>query len=321
MMDDFGEAVYQGIPVSENNIKKTEKDDDSADLENFEDLSVINIGALILLCNFVVATVFMARFGFARGVWETIGIGNKEKGYCFQIVPSKSLGGGRDWLLNVEDGTVSSKYSPDLVLGMSPIPVILAKKNSTNQFLLGKRINSSLMSGEFEPLIFEKIAGEQDSVNFGIGKVLFEEADCRKGLRHTSSTVDPTVKSLQVELVHNNFIKIVNENMITVKFWKIEVGSKVSFVSGTDKENPIYNSGGECDWTINNDGTFTRKNADKVLGREMPQIFLVPKGSPCQLVFESREFLVEGETVLLTLFLSSNGEFAGGRKIKLNYHG
>lgn len=328
-MDVFSEVAYEGISVSDNstNFKNTETNNDGTVSQDGEakiisKRSAVKSGLLFLTCIGAVV-VCIAQIGLSRSVWSLLGIGNEKKGECYPIQPAKMSGGGRDWILNVEDGTISSKHATDLVLGMGPMPVKLVKKGSPTQFVFDDSVKSSLADGESAPLLLAE-SSEQGSVQFGIGK-LFEEAKTWGGWRVLSNIVVPAVKALQVELVHDNFIKLVNEKMVlTVSFWNIEIGSDVIFL-GDKSEGYPYSTGGTgggSDWVLNDDGTIaTRKNADLVLGGGISPMVLVPKGSPRQLVFENIELLAAGEPAPLTFSSPGNGELAVGKKSQVNFYG
>jgi len=76
-----------------------------------------------------------------------------------QFVP----GGGRDWDLNIMDGTISPRLRPDLVLGYGERYIILTTKNSSQ----ARRFQnlSNLQNGETIPLRFENNNNENNNNN------------------------------------------------------------------------------------------------------------------------------------------------------------
>jgi len=303
-MDNFGEVAYEGVSIYNDDDTFPSNTMDSLALKDPEEVpnKKSGMGLLIFLS---------AALAFAvTGIWAQDLKGMFTSSGCPPSMPSKISGGGRDWILN-DDGTISTKLDPNLVLGAGPVPMILVPKDSPMAFVFED--NQSLMDGEAVPLVLSSSKNMEADGKLGVGKLFDDEMEWG-GWEFITSTVVPSEKAVLVELVDNNFLKLVDEELVLdVSNWNIAPFSTVNFVGGTDPvAYPTYAAGGGRDWVVNEDGTIAARNdPNLVLGRGMAPMVLLPKGSPRQLVFENMDLLAAGKTAPLTLSSPREGMGVG----------
>lgn len=217
-------------------------------------------------------------------------------------LPTKLPGGGRDWLLNVDDGTIAAKHQPNLVLGREANPsMVLVKKGSPSQFV-------------FDALPKIKDVDDPDATAL---LTLLSHPDLAVGTKYhdikedgpwrfIESGVVPHSNAVAVSFIDSNFLKLDDDRMdlvLDVAYWNMEEGSAVNFVGAPrDANEETYSSGGGRDWTIHEDGTVGCKHVPGlVLGLGPPRLVLVEHGSRDQLLFANLESLAKGEAAKLTL--------------------
>mmetsp|Transcript_1495 Transcript_1495/g.2197 ORF Transcript_1495/g.2197 Transcript_1495/m.2197 type:complete len:389 (-) Transcript_1495:238-1404(-) len=239
-----------------------------------------------------------------------MGVATTGLGYC--LFPTKSSGGGRDWILN-EDGTIAAKHQADLVLGLGHHPMVLVDRGSERQFVFDEETILALKSGEYVTLT--TASGQ------GIGK---------KGTQEQYATVEDytwrvieavadkasTENAILVRYENDNFIMVVNDNMaFDVSYWVYEAGNTVNFVGGNDVAATKMAGGGR-DWVINvEDGTVSPKSAPHLaLGSGAPVLILVEKGHSRQIVLDNMEGLMKGETISASLSSPGNGDMVLSKK-------
>jgi len=155
-------------------------------------------------------------------------------------------GRGRDWTLNSEDGTISPKANPNLVLGAGSRKLILTKDTSGNGLIFDESVTSGLRSGEYVTLA-GRLASDNEKTGplFYIAKA-YDTARYFKEWRYIESVVisdemgeEVPSSSVSVKLVEENFLFFPdekdNENgfAFDVSFWIMAEGNTVNFVEGT----------------------------------------------------------------------------------------
>jgi hypothetical protein len=137
-------------------------------------------------------------------------------------------GGGRDWVINLEDGTISSKHAPYLVLGYGPKRLILIE-------------NKDAAAAKFENL--DKLAnGERVQLTFTDGNAvekLQSEEKYAGPWRYIESNIVPSNNGVFVKYVDNNYIATAEEGVpdekalvLDVSFWSMTNDNTVNFVGG-----------------------------------------------------------------------------------------
>uniref|UniRef100_A0A7S2H6M5 Uncharacterized protein n=1 Tax=Helicotheca tamesis TaxID=374047 RepID=A0A7S2H6M5_9STRA len=230
--------------------------------------------------------------------------------------PTKLPAGGRDWVLNLDDGTISSKHAPDLVLGVGKAPMVLVNHGDEQQFVFDSL--EALKKGEMAPLMLLHGDGKtaEEAVGVGIEHPTFytsvgDQKYAVLGTIETSNVGDVAV----VRYEDDRYVSLVNEDMVLdIAFWKYEEGNEVNFVGGADGKTPTKVGGGGRDFVLNlGDGTIASKvDPTLVLGRGSPPLVLVKRGDPNQLVFSDLDELAKGKTIAATA--TSPSGFVIGKK-------
>eukprot|EP00816_Leptocylindrus_hargravesii_P013303 CAMPEP_0196811498 /NCGR_PEP_ID=MMETSP1362-20130617/18009_1 /TAXON_ID=163516 /ORGANISM="Leptocylindrus danicus, Strain CCMP1856" /LENGTH=374 /DNA_ID=CAMNT_0042186807 /DNA_START=55 /DNA_END=1176 /DNA_ORIENTATION=+ len=263
------------------------------------------LGAIAISCALVVA-VFLPCSGFSDWI---VGL---TSGFSFCVFPTKSSGGGRDWILN-DDGTIAAKHQTDLVLGLGKPPMVLVDRGSERQFVFDDETILALKGGEYVTLT--TASGQ------GIGKKeTREEYATVEGYtwRYIEAEVhkNATQNTMLVRYENDNFIMVVNDNMaFDVSYWVYEAGNTVNFVGGNDIAATKIAGGGR-DWVINvEDGTISPKSATHLaLGSGASALVLVEKGHSRQIVMDNMEGLMNGETISASLSSPGDGDLVLSKK-------
>lgn len=139
----------------------------------------------------------------------------------------KSTGGGRDFCWN-EDGSITTKLNPSLVLGQASPRMILVQEDSPQKLVLehakelanGKTVPMTLMHG------------------YGAVSKRYDGAKQYGPWHYIESQVvmDPRIDRDPVSIHYDgNFIFVDRENLaLDVAFWDMEPGTPVNFVGGDD---------------------------------------------------------------------------------------
>jgi len=131
-------------------------------------------------------------------------------------------GGGRDFVFNTHDGTISPKLNPSLVLGFGqPNLIITQKEEATLQFLHAQQLADG-----------EAAAMETKEVSVSA----LDEKKSDEGWRYRESII--TAHSpIQIHF-DGNFLLTADERLVVdVSYWKMEEGNTVNFVGGDDEED------------------------------------------------------------------------------------
>jgi len=234
------------------------------------------------------------------------------------IEPTLKPNGGRDWTINIEEGTISAKHSPDLVLGSYPhSPLVLTHRGESNQVVFPTaELQALKMQGRVSTLTGIGLQFPQDGE-----KDFMEWKYAEMGVSTSTSSL---LSLSNVEFTDDNFItwrdNDGNDMVLDVSLWAEVAGNTVNLV----RANPDYNKkwwsrwfppetfkyGGGRDWVINlEDGTIGCKNTPYlVLGYGPIQLLLMEKGSSGANTFDKSnlEALANNETTTLTLTHGSN---------------
>lgn len=226
-----------------------------------------------------------------------------------EVAPTLKPGGGRDWNLNVKEGTISPKHDDSFVLGAYPFsPLVLTHKDQSNQIKFpldqlkalkdGERVSLPGLGWQF-PDEKLKVWTDWYYANLGVSKDL----------------------SLRVEYLDDNFITLKSvqggHNMaLDISFGIQAEGNTVNFVSAKEGSNSWWSKwfkprtfqyGGGRDWILNlDDGTIASKHAPYlVLGYGPTHLMLTEKSSSAAIKFDNLEALANGETTTLS-FINSD---------------
>merc|ERR1712232_249234 len=142
-------------------------------------------------------------------------------------------GGGRDWIINVEDGTISPKHAPLLALGFGPRRLILTTKSSSSAQKFDNL--DELASGETVKLTLSD--GDE-----GLGKMYTDERFVDQ-YRYIESKMVGSEDAVPVKYVMNNYIATAEDGVaedkalvLDVSYWKMVDGNTVNFVGGWSYE-------------------------------------------------------------------------------------
>ncbi len=157
--------------------------------------------------------------------------GSKKNTWWDRLFKKKTFlyGGGRDWIINVDDGTIRPKHAPYLVLGSGPKRLILTTKGSPAELKFDKL--DMLARGERVPLTFE-------SSNGGIGK-MYEDERFLGPWRYIESEIVDHSDAIQMTYVDNNYIATAETGIdeekalvLDVSYWFMSSGNTVNLVGG-----------------------------------------------------------------------------------------
>lgn len=181
-----------------------------------------------------------------------------------KVSPTLQRGGGRDWILNLNDGTIGCRHAPHLVLGIGLRRMILV--NTTTTTTITTQRNSAtknniddddeeeengkiLMFDQLEalslgaavPLTIQSDTNNNNNpATMAVGK-LYEKPHFIGPWHYIESAIVPLSSSLSlgkniitVRYVDNNYLWLEDENMVLdVSQWIMEKGNTVNFVGGT----------------------------------------------------------------------------------------
>lgn len=143
-------------------------------------------------------------------------------------------GGGRDWVLNIDEGTISPKKHPELVLGRGSKSLLVVPSDSEALWTFGNL--ESLKNGQVMKLVND----------YGIGAAkMSQEESMLEQWRYILSSVrsddgqDDSI--VQVQLVDDNFIQLHVEGqdeekalVLDVAHWWMIPYNKVNYVGGSE---------------------------------------------------------------------------------------
>lgn len=220
-------------------------------------------------------------------------------------VPATLLsGGGRDWTLNLQEGTISPKHDDKFVLGAHPnTPLVLTIKGESNQITFSTDDLKTLKDGE---------SVSMDGIGLQYPDSKLKELD---GWYYTEACAVEN-KSIEVQYLDNNFLAMKDEDghdlVLDVSFWMMESGNTVNFVRAGESEwswlkpktwfQKTFLYGGGRDWILNvDDGTISPKHKPYlVLGQGPIRLILAEKNSPSTIKFDNLDDLAKGKSTTLT---------------------
>lgn len=178
--------------------------------------------------------------------------------------PTKLPGGGRDWLVNAKEGTISPKHDPSFYLGYGPARLELVEKDSKNKAFFCKEKENESDDEEWIKMMIYR-GDSNDSARF-VGKIPNSDSIVPfKGARYYDTIATEWAEPFVVKYVDSNFIATKDDFVLDVAYWNIVKGSPVNFASMDDGSS--YTSGGGRDWTWNDDATISPTlNPDLVIG-------------------------------------------------------
>lgn len=223
------------------------------------------------------------------------------------IPPTLLPGGGRDWSLNLEEGTISPKHDDKFVLGAHPNPpLVLTNKGESNQITFSTDDLKALKDGQSVSMT-------------GIGLQYPNENLKVWGSWYYTDTCAAEKQSIELRYLDDNFLAMKDQEghdlVLDVSFWKMTKGNTVNFVrvKGESTEwswlkpktwfqPKTFQYGGGRDWILNeDDGTIGLKNAPYlVLGHGPIHLMLTEKNSSSTIKFDNLDDLASGESTILT---------------------
>lgn len=201
---------------------------------------------------------------------------------------TKMSGGGRDWLVDAQTGTVAAKLNPAYRLGVGPAPLILVRRDSEHAIVF---LQSPTLSVRDVDLVVDS-----NGEFVGFSK---DEAETVEGFSIFTTVVSPFVESLSVTYKEENFLVYDDDYVLDVASWKIVEGQAVRFLKALDGST-FTNHGGR-DWIWNPDGSVSPKlNKELVLGRG-PQSLIITQRDDQALHLSHAQELANGDTVPMEL--------------------
>jgi len=146
---------------------------------------------------------------------------------------TEMAGGGRDWVINVEDGTISPKSATHLALGRGASALILVEKGHSRQIVMenmeglmnGETISASLSSPGNGDLVLSKKYEEYKE---------YQEWHYIEGIAQNAKE-----RAIHIRYEDGNYLRLVNsdtgkdENLVfDVSFWNMVEGNTVNYVGG-----------------------------------------------------------------------------------------
>lgn len=222
------------------------------------------------------------------------------------LPPTLKPGGGRDWTLNLEEGTISPKHDDTFVLGAQPnAPLVLTNKGESNQITFSLDNLNALQSGESVSMT-------------GMG-LQYPDSKLKKSDEwYYTEACAAEEKSIEMRYLDDNFLAMKDQDghdlVLDISFWNMKKGNTVNFVmAGERSEWKWYKPktwfkprtfiyGGGRDWIFNlDDGTISPKNApDLVLGHGSRHLIIAEKNSPTTIKFDNLVDLASGKSTTLT---------------------
>eukprot|EP00560_Eucampia_antarctica_P007423 CAMPEP_0197822890 /NCGR_PEP_ID=MMETSP1437-20131217/196_1 /TAXON_ID=49252 ORGANISM="Eucampia antarctica, Strain CCMP1452" /NCGR_SAMPLE_ID=MMETSP1437 /ASSEMBLY_ACC=CAM_ASM_001096 /LENGTH=366 /DNA_ID=CAMNT_0043421759 /DNA_START=54 /DNA_END=1154 /DNA_ORIENTATION=- len=207
--------------------------------------------------------------------------------------PSVTLldGGGRDWILDQNEGIISPKNNTEFALGALEFPpLILTERDADNVIRFDKQTLSALSKGDPQEL---KGIGLESSTEHN-----FENAF---DFILTSSAPDA---SLTLKYKDSNFLVLedMSELVLDISFGKYMPGNTVNFLRA-QSSSPFrtFQSGGGRDWILDlEEGIISPKHEPKLaLGRGFQQLQLHKRGTKGVWKFDNLDKLINGEPMKL----------------------
>jgi hypothetical protein len=316
---------YSAIPVKEDSKMSSFQTTTTTTTTNLQTMNKSNRKAAIYIT--IGCVLFFLGFMMDDECWNDVAASKKQQRIFansfkktteredkaeVEVEPTLKPGGGRDWNLNVEEGTISAKHDDSFVLGAYPFsPLVLTHKDQANQikFPLDRlKALKTLKDGKrvFLPGLGRQFPNERVKV---WTDWYYAEVGVSKDL------------SLSVEYLDDNFITFKDvpggHDMVLDITLGIQVeGNTVNFVSAREGSHSWWSKwfkpktfqyGGGRDWIINlDDGTIAAKHTPYlVLGYGPTHLMLTEKTSSAAIRFNNLEALANGETATLS-FIDSD---------------
>lgn len=223
------------------------------------------------------------------------------------LPPTLLPGGGRDWSLNLEEGTISPKHDDKFVLGAHPNqPLVLTNKGESNQLTFSIDDLKTLKDGQSVSMT-------------GIGLQYPDENLKVWDSWYYTDTCVAEKQSIELRYLDDNFLAMKDQEghdlVLDVSFWKMTKGNTVNFVRVKEENTEwswlkpktwfqpkTFQYGGGRDWILNiDDGTIGLKNTPNlVLGQGSIHLMLAEKNSSSTIKFDNLDDLASGESTTLT---------------------
>lgn len=241
----------------------------------------------------------------------TLGVLAKARRLGTMSPKSKTLlpGGGRDWTLNLEEGTISPKHDPEFALGTMKIPpLVLTPKDAYNAIKFDKETLTALSNGEPQELV-------------GIGLASSKAHDFEDKIEFKFAGTTPEI-SAKISYKDSNFLVLDEspELVLDISFWKYEPGNTVNFVrSKSESILKTFQAGGGRDWILDfESGCISPKHAPMLaLGRGFQSLQLHKRGSEGVWKFDDLQKLKDGKVMK---FINSEGAAMGKQKDKESFY-
>ena len=213
---------------------------------------------------------------------------------------TKVAGGGRDWLINAQTGTVASKLDTSFLVGVGPAPLVLCPKDSKHALIFLQSPSSSLHD-------IDLVLAPPNNAFVGFAN---EDAQQYEGFEYFDTVVSPFVDPLSVSYQDDNFLVYDGDYVLDVAWWKIVEDQKVNFIKALD--GSTFTRGGGRDWIWNGDGSVSPKlNQELVLGRGIRGLVITQKEKQALHLNHAQE-LANGDTVPMEL--SGESEVVGAKE-------
>ena len=207
---------------------------------------------------------------------------------------TKVAGGGRDWLIDAQTGTVATKLNPAYRLGIGPAPLILVWRDSEDALVF---FQSPTLSSNVVDLVVDP-SGE--FVGFAKSETVTVD-----GVNVFNTVVSPFVEPLSVAYEEENFLVYDGNYVLDVTSWKVVEGQTVNFVKALD--GSTFTKHGGRDWVWNADGGVSPKlNKELALGRG-PQTLIITQRDEQALRLSHAQELANGDTVPMELVGAHQG--------------
>ncbi|KAI2509591.1 hypothetical protein MHU86_4852 [Fragilaria crotonensis] len=208
--------------------------------------------------------------------------------------PTKLAGGGRDWLVDAQTGTVAAKLNPTFRLAVGPALLVLVPSDSERALFFLQSPTASVHNVD--------LVVDPNGEFVGFPK---ETPATLEGFEYFDTVVSPFVEPLSITYKEDNFLVYDDEYVLDVSFWKIVEGQTVNFVKALD--GSTFTTHGGRDWIWNENGSLSPKlNKALVLGRG-PQTLIITQREDQALHLSHAQELANGETVPMELAGAQQG--------------